>query len=65
MNETVNFVEKTKFGDEITSKDWWMKKKEQRLKDISAKRMPSVADLLKQAAEAPKAGGKSSASQAS
>jgi hypothetical protein len=35
MNETVNFVEKTKFGDEITSKDWWMKKKEQRLKDIS------------------------------
>lgn len=35
MNETVNFVEKTKFGDELTSKGWWMKKKEQRLKDIA------------------------------
>lgn len=33
--ETVNFVEKTKFGDELTSKKWWMKKKEQRLKDIA------------------------------
>ena len=35
INETVNFVEKTKFGDELTSKKWWMKKKEQRLKDIA------------------------------
>lgn len=33
--ETVNFVEKTKLGDELTSKKWWMKKKEQRLKDIA------------------------------
>lgn len=33
--ETVNFVEKTKFGDELTSKKWWMKKREQRLKDIA------------------------------
>jgi Transposase DDE domain len=35
MNETVNFVEKTKFGEELRSKKWWMKKKEQRLKDIA------------------------------
>ena len=27
-------VKKTKFGDELTSKKWWMKKREQRLKDI-------------------------------
>jgi hypothetical protein len=33
--ETVNFVEKTKLGDELTSKKWWMRKKEQRLKDIA------------------------------
>ncbi len=33
--ETVNFVEKTKFGDELTSKKWWMKKREQRLKNIA------------------------------
>ncbi len=33
--ETVNFVEKTKLGDELTSKKWWMKKKEQRFKDIA------------------------------
>ncbi len=33
--ETVNFVEKTKMGEELTSKKWWMKKKEQRLKDIA------------------------------
>ena len=33
--ETVNFVEKTKMGDELTSKTWWMKKREQRLKDIA------------------------------
>ncbi len=33
--ETVNFVEKTKMGEELTGKKWWMKKKEQRLKDIA------------------------------
>ena len=33
--ETVNFVEKTKMGDEPTSKKWWMKKNWQRLKGIA------------------------------
>lgn len=33
--ETVNFVAKIKMGDELTSEKWWMKKKEQRLRDIA------------------------------